>query len=429
MTAAPEGTPRAGGPGIRASAVRAAMRLMARRLARQASLDAISTRQPPLPDAARGARSILVIALAEAGDMVLLSVFLHGLRELAPRARISLVCLPAVAALLERSPDVDEVIAYDAAMPRLLRPLLLPRRARTFVRRLLSDRFDVAIVPRWDTDQHLAAAVAAFGRAPRRVWHTEQANPRKAVLNAGFDALFTDIVTSRGIAHEVERHLEMLRALGAVAPSSALRIAMTDEDRANAAAALRSVGAPGPLVALGIGAAHPKRRWPISRFAAVGRSLQEAHGAHLLLVGGPDDVEAQKALLRELGDAATGVAGRLSWRESAAALERCRPFVGCDSAPMHLAAAVGVPCVEISCHPAGGDPLHNNAPERFAPWGVPHLVVRPDAAVPPCTSSCRSPKPHCILAVTTAMVATAAESLLRQTASSELRAPIETSRP
>ena len=423
MTAAPEREPPGSEEGTPAVIVRHAMRLVARRLARNAGSVA-DTPSTSLPDAVRHARAILVVALAEVGDMVLLSPFLHGLRLLAPDSHIALVCLPRARSLFERSSDVDEVLAYDASMPRLLRPLLLPRRARAFARRKLTRRFDVAIVPRWDTDHHLAAAVAAFSGAPRRVSHTEHANPRKATLNAGFDTLFTDVVSSRGVAHEVERHLEMLRALGAVEPAPALHLALSTADRTRAASALATIATPGPLVALGIGAAHPKRRWPPSRFVAVGQALRDALGAHLVVVGGPDDVDAQADVLRELGSGATGLAGALSLRESAAVLERCRLFIGDDSAPMHLASAVGVPCVEVSCHPAGGDPLHNNAPERFAPWGVPHVVVRPDAPVPPCASSCTASAPHCILAVTPTTVLAAAESLLERSASTARRSAL-----
>ena len=346
--------------------------------------------------------------------MVLLSVFLRELRRLAPSAKVTLVCLPAVRGLFERSSDLDEVIAYDAAMPRLLRPLLLPRRARAFAHSRLADRFDLAIVPRWDNDQHLASALALFSRAPRRVWHSEHANARKRTFNAGFDALFTDVVPSRGVAHEVERHLSMLRALGAVDPSAELRLGLSDEERQRADELLSSFSREGPLVAFGIGAAHAKRRWPVSRFAEVGRALQRDFGAHVVVVGGPADVGPQQKLLGQLGAAATGVAGTLTLRESAAVIERCRLFIGNDSAPMHLAAATDVPCVEISCHPTGGDPLHNNAPERFAPWQVPSVVVRPATAAPPCTSSCAASEPHCILLVTPEMVLDAAANLLRR---------------
>ena len=405
--------------------VRASMRLLARWLELRS---AVSTEpaQTPLPLAVRDARAVLVVALAEAGDMVLLSVFLRELRRLASSARVTIVCLPAVRGLLESSADVDEVIAYDAATHRLLRPLQLPGRARAFVRRERLDRFDIVIVPRWDIDQHLAAAIAVFSRAPRRVSHSEHATERKATLNAGFDTLFTDVVRSSGVRHEVERHVEMLRAMGATAPSTRLRLALSEGDRMRAAKELTVRGARGPLIALGIGAAHPKRRWSIARFAEVGRALQRDHGAHIVIVGGSSDVEAQTELLQHLEPAATGLAGLLTLRESAAVLEQCQLFIGNDSAPMHLAAAVGVSCVEISCHPAGGDPLHNNAPERFGPWGVPSVIVRPDAAVPPCTSNCAAATPHCILAITPTMVLDAAGTLLRSAGTAGSHAPAGT---
>jgi heptosyltransferase-2 len=391
------------------------MRLLARWLSRQADTP-IAVANEPLPAAVARARAILVIALAEAGDMVLLSPFLRELRRLAPSARVTLVCLPAVHGLFAGSADVDEVLAYEAAMPRMLRPLRLPRRARAFARHHLEGRFDLAIVPRWDTDQYLAAAVALFSGARRRVWHSEHVNARKGRLNAGFDMLFTDVVSSDGVAHEVERHLEMLRALGATAPSPELRLVLRDAEQHRATTLLPAIGRDGPLVALGIGAAHPKRRWPIARFAEVGRTLQREYRAHLVIVGGPTDVAAQNELLLALGPGATGVAGQLTFRESAAVLEQCRLFIGNDSAPMHLAAATGVACIEISCHPAAGDPLHNNAPERFAPWGVPAKVVRPAVAVQPCRTSCVATAPHCILLITPAMVLEAAGELLRRSA-------------
>ena len=390
---------------------RALMRGVSWRLARVAAAPVGGAREP-LPLAVSTARGILVVALAEAGDMVLLSPFLRELRGLAPDARITLVTLPATAILFEHSGVVDRIATFAGEAPRLLRPLLLPRRARRFARRELRGGFDVAIVPRWDTDHRLATAVALYSGAPRRVGFSEQSTPRRRTLNAGFDTLLTDVVESGGAVHEVERHLTMLRALGSERPSGRLALRLSDGDRRRAAELLRPVSGEHVFVALGVGAAHPKRRWPAARFAEVGRALQRELSAHVLVVGGPGDIAEQDAILRELAPGATGLAGRLTLRESTAALGRCALFVGNDSAPLHLAAAAGVPCVEISCHPATGDPLHNNAPERFGPWGVPSAVLRPAEAVPPCDDGCRASRPHCILEVASDEVIRAARALL-----------------
>jgi heptosyltransferase-2 len=94
----------------------------------------------------------------------------------------------------------------------------------------------------------------------------------------------------------------------------------------------------------------------------------------------------------------------LSLRETAAVLERCELFVGNDSAPMHMAAAADCSVVMISCHSVHGDPMHNNAPERFGPWRVRHSVVRPISPIAPCRGSCIATHAHCILGVTTESV-------------------------
>jgi heptosyltransferase-2 len=259
--------------------------------------------------------------------------------------------------------------------------------------------------------------------AARRVAYSEHVNPRKQVLNAGFDRWFTDVVASEGVAHEVQRHLTLLRVLGARVESAKIALWPTDADRARARAALSDVPGQSRIVAFGIGAAHPKRRWPISRFAQLGVFLQREVGAHVVIVGGPSDLQAQAELLRAIGPAATALAGRLTLPQTAAALAGCALFVGNDSAPLHLAAAAGVPCVEISCHPEGADPMHNNAPERFGAWGVPSAIVRPARATAPCTDSCSASGPHCILEVAPDTVGRASVGLWSRAGGAVTEAP------
>lgn len=349
------------------------------------------------------ARSILVVALAEIGDAVLLSPFLRELRHLAPHADITLVHRPAASPLYARCPFVDRRLTYEPRAARVLRPLVLPFRSLRFVRRMLRGRaFDVAIVPRWDTDHHFATAIAFWSGAARRVGYSEHVNARKAILNAGFDGLLTDAVPSGTALHEVERHLALLRYMGATPSGGPLELWLDDADEreVDEQLARSRVGSDAPRIAMLIGAADPKRRWPAERFASLAAGLHRRYPkAHVLIIGGSEDVGAQAAILEALQMPVVPLAGRLTLRQSAAALGRCVVAVGNDSGALHLAAAARVPCVEISCHPANGDVLHNNAPERFGPWGVPSSILRPGAPVPPCSTACVMRTPHCILGV------------------------------
>ena len=381
--------------------MKSVVRLM--RLAGRDGGDSRGTSTSTIETAVTEARQILVVALAEIGDAVLLSPFLRELRRAAPRAHITLVVRPTVSALFARCPYVDETLTYEPRVRRVLRPLVLPFRAWRFARRSLRRReIDLAIVPRWDTDHHFASAIAFYSGAARRLGYSERVNGRKATLNAGFDRLLTDAAPSGTALHEVARHLALLRYMGVDASAGRLEtwLDADDEREVDEQLARSGVSSDVPLIALLIGAADPKRRWPPARFALVGAGvLERITDARVLIIGGSEDVAAEAVVLAALTPSAVPLAGRLTLRQSAAALRRCAVAVGNDSGALHLAAASGVPCVEISCHPRNGDAQHNNAPERFGPWGVPSMILRPAVPVPPCSASCRMRAPHCILEV------------------------------
>ena len=82
--------------------------------------------------------------------------------------------------------------------------------------------------------------------------------------------------------------------------------------------------------------------------------------------------------------------------------------------PMHLAAAVGTPVVEISCHPLHGSVVHHNSPKRFGPFGVPHIVLQPEKPLPPCSDGCTATQAHCILNVSVMHVRKAVEKFIKQ---------------
>lgn len=115
--------------------------------------------------------------------------------------------------------------------------------------------------------------------------------------------------------------------------------------------------------------------------------------------------------MRRIGGDAIDLTNRATVRETAAVLAHCSLFCGNDSGPMHLAAAAGVPIVEVSCHSVSGDDLHPNSPKRFGPWGVPNRVVQPETPKDDCAEGCRFEVPHCILNVRVDSVVAAIESL------------------
>jgi heptosyltransferase-2 len=86
-----------------------------------------------------------------------------------------------------------------------------------------------------------------------------------------------------------------------------------------------------------------------------------------------------------------------------------------------LPAALGKPVIEISCHPADGDPLHFESPERFGTVAPRRVLLAPRHSVAPCQSTRLAREPHCIMQVSVDPVLHAARSLLAPTAQLELQ--------
>lgn len=350
-------------------------------------------------------RSILVVKLDEAGDFVMATPFLRGLRAAAPQARILLAVREAVADLAATCPWVDEVVAPRPKEGggidfRGITPGGLALFAECY-----RAGFDLALVPRYDFDRHGATTLAANSRARLVAGFSERVTPWKAEGNRGFDRAYGLALTPPPGRHEVEQNAALLEALG-VPPElvdlGPLELALTAEDREQAG---RLIGAPDgrPLVAVAPGAASPRRGYPAERLAAVVSAVAATLDARVAVLGTAAERPAADALAAALPARAIDLTGATPLRVAAAVLAEAALAITMDSAPAHLAAAMGVPVAVFSCHPIGGDPNHFHAPERFRPWTGGReeraLVLRPEAAVPPCTVSCLAAEAHCIAAI------------------------------
>jgi len=345
---------------------------------------------------------ILVVRLDEIGDMVLTSPFLRELRGFFPSTWITLIVKPALVNLVELCPHVNEVLTYDWNTPG--RSTRLRRHGRALKlawEHLWKRRFDLAILPRWGPDYYHGAFVLYFSGAPWRVGYSESVSEEKRRRNSGFDHLLTHLLFDTTPKHEVERNLEVLHFLGAKIQESDLELWLGREDEAFAQQILESHGVlpEDSLVAFAPGAGAANRLWPILNFAELGRWLLREYHPRIVLVGGTQDRDFGEYFEGQLCDRVVNAIGRTTLRQAAALLRLCHLFLGNDAGPMHLAAACGLPVVEISCHPRGGSPLHGNSPLRFGPWGVPHIVLQPERPLEPCKDACVSEHAHCILGV------------------------------
>jgi len=99
-----------------------------------------------------------------------------------------------------------------------------------------------------------------------------------------------------------------------------------------------------PWIAVGPGSKMPAKRWPLGRFQEVVDLLIQEFDIWPVVFGGDEDQAIGEALLQDWGRG-YNAAGALGVRAALAALKRCMLFLGNDTGTMHMAAAMGVPCV------------------------------------------------------------------------------------
>jgi heptosyltransferase-2 len=321
-------------------------------------------------------KKVLVLKTDEIGDFVLATAFLRELRLMLPNARITLLVNPTVYNLAELCPYADEIIIYKQSVPRYIRPFILPWRAlKLGYCTLRQKHFDIALMPRWDTDGHYSAYVAYFSCAKRRVGYAESVNSRKQIMNKGFDLMFTEVLHDEMPKHEVEIYLNFIHYLGGKPSSDSLELWIDSNDENIADQILNNISTK-MLVAFCPGAGAADRQWPSDRFVELGQWLKKLYDSSFIIIGGANDINLGKYIKEALNQETIDLAGRTTLRQTAALLKRCHLYVGNDTGSMHIAAAVGVPIVEISSFPIDGPNWHWNSPSRFAPWKVPHRIVQ-----------------------------------------------------
>jgi ADP-heptose:LPS heptosyltransferase len=122
-----------------------------------------------------------------------------------------------------------------------------------------------------------------------------------------------------------------------------------------------------PWIGVGPGSKMPAKRWPEERFREVVSQLVREFDLWPVVFGGPEDKPMGQRLLAAW-QRGYNAAGALSLRAAAAALKRCRLYLGNDTGTMHLAAAAGVPCIAVFSA--------RTNPGLWNPYGVEQKIFR-----------------------------------------------------
>jgi heptosyltransferase-1 len=346
--------------------------------------------------------AILAVRLGAMGDVIHTLAAVAALRDAFPEARIGwaiderwaeLLCAPGVATDAPRSPAkplVDVVHPLDAAAWRSA-PLSDETWGETAgaLRGLRAARYEAAI----DFQGLMKSAlVTKASGAPQRIGF---ADPKESAAR-----MFYTRTAARAGAHVVEMNLALAQALtGREAPPARFELPRDAEAEAWCERELRR-RAVERFILLAPGGGWGAKLWPAARYGEVARMLA-AEGLKTLVNYGP----GEEALAQEVAAASGGAAQPLSCSvsELIALTRRAQLFLGGDTGPMHLAAALGIPVVAV---------FGPTDPARNGPFGGRNIVLRSSASK---TSYAHRAKVEPgMLAITTEEVVAAARRLARQ---------------
>ena len=278
-------------------------------------------------------RRVAILKPSALGDIVHALPVLSALRGAWPHAHISWVVNKSFEPLLAGHPELNATIPFDRAAFRG-NPLRAARYAVAFTNRLRREHFDLVI----DLQGLLRTGLMCAGSGcPVRVGFAAAREGSRHFYTHRVEVPDADAI------HAVDRYRRVLDFLG-VAPSPARFVVPVDP--AEVAAATQILEAfPRPWVAVAAGAKWLTKRWPVASFAALLNRASAQFGGTAVLVGSPDDIALSLELAARLRGPSLDLTGKTSLPRLVAVLKAADAMVANDTGPLHLAAALGTPCV------------------------------------------------------------------------------------
>ncbi|MEQ1763864.1 MAG: glycosyltransferase family 9 protein [Pyrinomonadaceae bacterium] len=323
---------------------------------------------------------ILIFRIGHLGDTLIALPALWAIRDKFPGAHLTLLTnidmrnpnYISPRDVLPSSGLVDETLAYPTNLGPLRRRVALI----SLVAKIRQRRFDAAIylMPRIRSGIQIDRDLSFF-----RLCGIRQ------VLGAEYvrsNALTLPIPKpTPTVTREADFLLDLLASIGLPTSGSEMRtdLLLDQKERASAISWLenevgeRHTGR--KLLAIAPASKWRSKVWPEGRFADVVSRLIDRSAVYPIVFGGPEDKAVGDRLVAKW-QAGANAAGALKIRESAALLERCSLYLGNDTGTMHLAAAVGTPCVATFAAIDWKD--------RWLPVGADHEVFRKSVACEGC---------------------------------------------
>ena len=305
---------------------------------------------------------ILVIKLDHLGDVLLATPVFSNLRRIYPSAQVHCLVGEWGEVGLRNHPDVDKILRYNARFFYRSGGPKARHKVYNILSLLQQQKYDLVIDLRGNWVTVLFALMKPTRYRLDYAW--------LQVANKLGLARFTGL-------HQLERNLDVLRMADIPTPCKLSTFYTTADDQKWVDDFLQNseILPNRPLIMVHPGSPISLKRWRTERFAAVADWLIKQKNAHVLFVGTRNEMHIISAVQKHMREKSINLAGQTTLSQLAELLKHCHLFLGNDSGPMHVAAAVGTQTIGL---------YGPGNPARFGPIGSNCHTVRRQLYCPPC---------------------------------------------
>lgn len=285
---------------------------------------------------------ILIVKLRHHGDMLLITPVISSLRQNYPQAQIDVLLYQETHEMLASNPALSNIFAIDRQWKKQ-GTLTHLRHELSLLRQLKAQRYDLVVNL---ADQWRSGILTRLTGAPIRLGF-DFPKRRGFVWHHCHTRLV--LVSDHAHQHTVEQNLSLLAPLNLPALSQRVTMSYEAQDWQASERLLQQQGVTGGYIVVQPTSRWLFKCWSEEKMAATLCALQ-ANGDQLVITSGPDSREkaiVERILALCLPQSVISLAGQLTLRQLAALIDHAKLFVGVDSVPMHMAAALKTPCIAL----------------------------------------------------------------------------------
>lgn len=309
-------------------------------------------------------RNILVVKLSAIGDVIHALPVAQALKRQYPSSKITWIVEKPAYDLLTMNPNIDEIILFEKPKFKSVAGLL--EHGPKLAKLLKSHYFDLVLDLQ---GLFKSAALAWLSGAKKKIGYCDMRELSWLISEP--------VCGAHKNGHVIERYLDVARYLGCEVKEPQFCLSTSEQDSKATAHILAAAGLnpESPYVVIAPGTNWQSKCWPVRHYTELAGILTQKYRCQIVLIGGSQDDESAKLIQDHANARIVNLIGKTTLKQLACVLQKSKLFIGGDTGPMHLAAAMGSRVIALF---GPSDALRNG------PYGTQNFIIKAEISCSPC---------------------------------------------